>query len=228
MTVIRRQELLHILYSSLKDHSKILKKRKVVRIDHTDTGISVWTADGSIYHGDTVVGTDGVHSVTRSEVWRIANREKPGFIPPADKTSKFAWRCEQALRLQISQIDTNGCCQVWLQNTLPCSGFPLGTLVLNAASRFSGSLMVRLSSSLVARMVPLVGCLYRNLTKSMFGPTGRASPRTTQPGSVRHCWTCQSGEIPNSAIFGIGGSNLPLSASRRESCSNGTTGVSYA
>lgn len=90
MTVIRRQELLHILYSSLQDHSKILMKRKVIRIGHTDTGISVWTADGSIYHGDTVVGTDGVHSVTRSEVWRIANSEKPGFIPPADKTSKFA------------------------------------------------------------------------------------------------------------------------------------------
>ncbi|EYE93395.1 FAD-dependent oxidoreductase [Aspergillus ruber CBS 135680] len=87
MTVIRRQELLHILYSSLKDHSKILMKRKVVRIGHTNSGISVWTADGSAYHGDTAVGTDGVHSVTRSEVWRIANSEKPGFIPPADKTS---------------------------------------------------------------------------------------------------------------------------------------------
>lgn len=88
MTVIRRQELLHILYSSLKDHSNILMRRKVVRIGHTNSGVSVWTTDGSVYHGDTVVGTDGVHSVTRSEVWRIANSEKPGFIPPADKTSK--------------------------------------------------------------------------------------------------------------------------------------------
>lgn len=96
MSVLRRQELLHILYSKLENRSKILLKKKVVRISHTDSGVLVWTDDGCFYHGDTVVGADGVHSVTRSEIWRMANSQQPGLISPAEQSGKSVQRCDKS------------------------------------------------------------------------------------------------------------------------------------
>lgn len=71
ISILRRQDLLRVLYGALRDRSKILFNKRVVRINPTDSGVSVVTDDDSVYHGALAVGADGVHSVARSEAWRI-------------------------------------------------------------------------------------------------------------------------------------------------------------
>ncbi|RMJ21346.1 FAD binding domain-containing protein [Aspergillus sp. HF37] len=72
ISILHRRDLLRVLHGALRDQSKILFNKRVVNINLTDSGVSVVTDDDSVYHGALAVGADGVHSVARSEAWRIA------------------------------------------------------------------------------------------------------------------------------------------------------------
>ncbi|QKX61834.1 uncharacterized protein TRUGW13939_08990 [Talaromyces rugulosus] len=88
MTVLRRTNFLRTVYSALKDQSRIKTGTKVVRIranSTVDAPLIVETEDGTQYTGDVIVGADGVHSITRSEMWRIANEQQPGLITEEEK-----------------------------------------------------------------------------------------------------------------------------------------------
>lgn len=80
-----------ILYTSLPDTSRVLVEKSVVSVeknhDGTD-GMIVRTHDGAIYHGDLVVGADGVHSRVRREMWRLAELEQPGLITEREKNGR--------------------------------------------------------------------------------------------------------------------------------------------
>ncbi|KAJ5363925.1 FAD/NAD(P)-binding domain-containing protein [Penicillium cataractarum] len=65
-----RQKLLEILYRGYPDHSKIRLGEKVTAIETSSKGATVTTANGTIYRGHLVVGSDGVHSKVRQEIWR--------------------------------------------------------------------------------------------------------------------------------------------------------------
>lgn len=84
---LERTQLLEILYTHLPDKSRILTSKGVVRITPHGSKMTVTTADGDEFQGDLVVGADGVHSVTRREMWRIANIEQPGLIPLKEQAS---------------------------------------------------------------------------------------------------------------------------------------------
>ncbi|KAL5357442.1 hypothetical protein BJX96DRAFT_144476 [Aspergillus floccosus] len=70
-----RQKLLDILYRNYPDKTNIITKTKVTEVRKLDGGVCVSTDDGTLYHGDLVVGADGVHSRIRSEMWRLAGAE---------------------------------------------------------------------------------------------------------------------------------------------------------
>ncbi|KAK2768873.1 hypothetical protein FQN54_000733 [Arachnomyces sp. PD_36] len=80
LLVLTRQQLLSVLYNSLRDKAKVRAQKRVVKIYHEQSAVCVMTKDGDVYRGDLVVGADGVHSITRSELWRIAKTEQPGMI----------------------------------------------------------------------------------------------------------------------------------------------------
>ncbi|CAK7205375.1 hypothetical protein SEUCBS139899_008145 [Sporothrix eucalyptigena] len=86
ITFLDRQMVLQVLYDNIKDKSKVLINKRVNKVTTTDNGVTVKTADGSVYQGDILVGADGIHSKVRDEMWRIAHEEKPGWIP-ADERS---------------------------------------------------------------------------------------------------------------------------------------------
>ncbi|KAJ5971449.1 Aromatic-ring hydroxylase-like protein [Penicillium vulpinum] len=75
-SIITRPQFLRILYENLRDKSKVHVNKKVVSIHTAHSGVSVFTADGGTYYGDLVVGADGVHSITRSEMLRISRTEQ--------------------------------------------------------------------------------------------------------------------------------------------------------
>lgn len=47
------------------------------------------TNNGSTFTGDFLVGTDGVHSSMRQEIWCLANSTEPGHIPKYEVTGNI-------------------------------------------------------------------------------------------------------------------------------------------
>jgi FAD dependent monooxygenase len=76
------------LYEQLEDKSTILLEKKVVEILHESNGVVVRCQDGSEFRGDLVVGADGIHSRTRTEMQRFAEMTGPKGLMDADKSSK--------------------------------------------------------------------------------------------------------------------------------------------
>lgn len=81
ITFLDRQMVLQVLYNNIKDKTKVLTKKRVERVTTTDDGVLVQTADGSTYRGDILIGADGIHSTVRKEMWKIGNRQAPGWFP---------------------------------------------------------------------------------------------------------------------------------------------------
>ena len=84
-----RESCVRHLYEGLPDRSKIHTSKSLERIEHTETGVRVHLADGSIEEGDIVIGTDGVHSKCRTQMWDYASKFEPEAIPESDKSVMF-------------------------------------------------------------------------------------------------------------------------------------------
>ncbi|KAK8074375.1 FAD-binding domain-containing protein [Apiospora hydei] len=84
---LSRHDCLRILFGKIQQKSNIHLRKEVVKISpgHVGERASVQTRDGSVYTADLVIGADGVRSNVRSELWRVADAEKPGYIPRRDK-----------------------------------------------------------------------------------------------------------------------------------------------
>lgn len=78
------------MYDNLEHKERVLLGKRVVKVDESKTGVQVTTQDGEIYRGDILVGADGVHSVVRKEMWRIANESNPGFFHANEGDSKWS------------------------------------------------------------------------------------------------------------------------------------------
>lgn len=62
--------LLQVLYDNLNLKERVLRRKRVVRVDTIEGCVHIQTEDGSRYTGDIVIGADGVHSAVRREMWR--------------------------------------------------------------------------------------------------------------------------------------------------------------
>lgn len=80
--------VLKILYENIKDKTKVLTSKRVDNVDFVEEGLVVKTTDGSSYHGDILVGADGIHSTVREEMWRLAHKMSPGWIAEDEYSRK--------------------------------------------------------------------------------------------------------------------------------------------
>jgi 2-polyprenyl-6-methoxyphenol hydroxylase-like FAD-dependent oxidoreductase len=80
--------VLQVLYNNIKDKSKVLTEKRLEKIDLHENGVTATMADGSRFSGDFLVGCDGIHSTTRSEMWRLAESKVPGYFPPGEQNSE--------------------------------------------------------------------------------------------------------------------------------------------
>lgn len=88
MRFMDRQQIIQGLWDNLHDTSKIHISSDVVKVVCGADGVAVETADGSVFHGDIVVGADGIHSKVKQEMQRIAADETPGRDLFPQKDSK--------------------------------------------------------------------------------------------------------------------------------------------
>ncbi|KAF7906736.1 hypothetical protein EAF00_001015 [Botryotinia globosa] len=79
-----RQAVLKVLYDNIKDKSKVLTEKRLTKIEMNEKGVKAIMTDGSEFTGDILVGGDGIHSKTRSEMWRLAEEKIPGYIPAGE------------------------------------------------------------------------------------------------------------------------------------------------
>jgi 2-polyprenyl-6-methoxyphenol hydroxylase-like FAD-dependent oxidoreductase len=86
--------LLSVVYEHIKDKSKVLLKKSLSKVTHSDDSVTIACEDGTEYIGDVLIGCDGINSKVRSEMWRLADAASPGTIPESDRKAVFAdYRC---------------------------------------------------------------------------------------------------------------------------------------
>ncbi|KAK1985380.1 hypothetical protein LZ30DRAFT_584207 [Colletotrichum cereale] len=91
---MERHDLLCVLYDHLKDKDRIFLDKKVRRVETLEGSALVYTADGSVFEGQIVVGADGVRSTIRKEMWRNADDAGDSAAIPA--CDRGAVPCEHA------------------------------------------------------------------------------------------------------------------------------------
>ncbi|KAK1974397.1 FAD binding domain-containing protein [Colletotrichum cereale] len=76
-----RAHLIQALYDNLPEAAKLryLTGKKLASITSAETGVVVTCDDGSSYAGSIVIGADGVHSMTRQEMRRLAIENNPSY-----------------------------------------------------------------------------------------------------------------------------------------------------
>lgn len=71
--VYDRSFILQTLYRHLWDKKKVLVNQRVERLEHSQDSVKVICKDGTEHVGQIVVGSDGVNSVVRKEMWRLSD-----------------------------------------------------------------------------------------------------------------------------------------------------------
>lgn len=82
---VDRQMIIQLLYDNLRNKSKVLTKKGVTKVEQTTEEVLVTTEDGSTFHGDVLVGADGIHSAVRCEMWRLADKDSSGHFPMGER-----------------------------------------------------------------------------------------------------------------------------------------------
>lgn len=79
--------IIQILYNNLRDNSKVLTRNGVAKVEQTAHKIKVTTENGETFHGDILVGADGIHSSVRREMWKLADENSPGHFPVSERSN---------------------------------------------------------------------------------------------------------------------------------------------
>jgi hypothetical protein len=88
MIFLDTQMLLQILYDNIKDKSRVLTSKRIVRTRLIDGGVGVIASDGTSISGDILVGADGIHSTVRQEMWRLATNVCPKLFDAREQEGK--------------------------------------------------------------------------------------------------------------------------------------------
>jgi len=88
-----RQVLLRVLRDNLQQKNKVLVRKRIVKVETTESGIRVIAEDNSWYEGDIVIGADGIHSTVRKEMHRLGKRLSPGYFDDDEYSSRYRNDC---------------------------------------------------------------------------------------------------------------------------------------
>jgi 2-polyprenyl-6-methoxyphenol hydroxylase-like FAD-dependent oxidoreductase len=89
MIFIDRQMLMQVLARNVKRKNQILVGKRVTEVIPSADGVTVKTKDGDSYTGDILVGADGIHSVVRKEMWRLARKAELNYFGPNPQSGQL-------------------------------------------------------------------------------------------------------------------------------------------
>ncbi|KAJ5827572.1 hypothetical protein N7447_004335 [Penicillium robsamsonii] len=102
-----RQKVLEILLKKYPATSNVMTDKRVSEVRLGVNSVSVLTDDGDVFEGDLIVGADGVHSRTRSEMWRLADSMDPGYISQKEKKGLVVeYKCVFGISKSIPGLET--------------------------------------------------------------------------------------------------------------------------
>lgn len=93
ITVPTRRDLLKILFDFLPNKSRVHLSKRVTKIDHSQSGVTVYCKDGSRYEGDIIVGADGVHSTVKSFMLQQIELSRPGTTEKDRNSVSAQYNC---------------------------------------------------------------------------------------------------------------------------------------
>ncbi|KAK8030364.1 hypothetical protein PG990_000098 [Apiospora arundinis] len=79
-----RQWLLQAIYEHIVRKDRLVPNQKVTHVQLEPEGVSVTTARGDVFHGNILIGADGVHSAVRREMFRLGHELQPGYFPSGE------------------------------------------------------------------------------------------------------------------------------------------------
>ncbi|RBR26328.1 uncharacterized protein FIESC28_00828 [Fusarium coffeatum] len=100
-------------YILLESYDKIAPQSKdtiypgqaVKSVMETEDGVQVLTDKGKVFKGDILVGADGIYSTVREEMWRIGNKESPGYFPTDEwSTVPCYYKCIFGLTTSVPKL----------------------------------------------------------------------------------------------------------------------------
>ncbi|KYK60561.1 cytochrome P450 monooxygenase [Drechmeria coniospora] len=104
ISFLERQKFLSILYSKLHHKDRVHTGQKVLSVRDCGSHAVMKTADTE-YTGHLVVGADGVHSIVRSELWKLANKFKAGTFQEDEKNAlKVEYACIYGISTRVPGV----------------------------------------------------------------------------------------------------------------------------
>ncbi|KAG0054780.1 hypothetical protein BGZ83_010456 [Gryganskiella cystojenkinii] len=79
--IFSRQRLYQLLHSKVPSE-RIHFNKKIISTEQTDDGVLIQCEDGSVYHGDILVGADGAYSSVRESIYRSLKEDD--LLPASD------------------------------------------------------------------------------------------------------------------------------------------------
>lgn len=114
LSFLERQLFLQILYDKLPRKERVHTNKNVVSIEFRAASALVKTQDRQTYMADLVIGADGVHSIVRSELWRLANEVSPNLVTEQEKSStRSILTNEPVLLIWLFRSATGLCLHLW-------------------------------------------------------------------------------------------------------------------
>ncbi|KAJ5952082.1 uncharacterized protein N7479_010495 [Penicillium vulpinum] len=107
---VERRSVLQALFKYISRKSCVLTSKRMDRIEHSldqEKPVKVICTDGSCYEGDLVVGADGVHSKTRSEMWKAVEQNICGNfdVQKERRTMTAEYQCMFGISTPIPGLD---------------------------------------------------------------------------------------------------------------------------
>ncbi|KAL2068087.1 hypothetical protein VTL71DRAFT_16185 [Oculimacula yallundae] len=93
MAFVTRRNLLKVLYSNIKDKTKVLTSKRVTDVQISASGVTATCGDGSSYDGDLIVGADGIHSVVRGKMQDYIDASQPGAAEKDRNSVSAEYNC---------------------------------------------------------------------------------------------------------------------------------------
>lgn len=114
LSFLERRVFLQVLYDKLPRKERVHTNKNVVSIELRGASALVTTQDRQTYAADLVIGADGVHSIVRSELWRLADEVSPSLVTEQEKSSTHPVLTTKAvLLIWMFRSEAGVCLHLW-------------------------------------------------------------------------------------------------------------------